>query len=162
MMRRGVASWVVAGSLCAGVTACGSSHHPAASAGRNPLAFSECVRAHGVRGFPDPGDTGASTGSNTIMIAGIVIPPSIDIQSPAVRSAFQSCQKELFPNGRPKVSSSQKEQLIVQAQCMRTHGVPGFPDPQFPTSGGILISPGTNVTPDSPAFQAASKACGGA
>jgi hypothetical protein len=43
------------------------------------------------------------------------------------------------------------------AQCMRAHGVPDYPDPRFPPGGGVEEGAG----PDSPAFQAAAKACGG-
>jgi hypothetical protein len=44
-----------------------------------------------------------------------------------------------------------KAAQIAHAQCMRTHGVPGYPDPGFPSSGGIAITDaGTN--PQSPAY----------
>jgi hypothetical protein len=49
------------------------------------------------------------------------------------------------------------------SRCMRSHGVPNFPDPQFqsgPNGGlGIRLN-GTGVDPSSPAFQAAQKECG--
>jgi hypothetical protein len=45
---------------------------------------------------------------------------------------------------------------------MRSHGVPGFPDPKVISSSGgnqrVYLS---GVNPQSPAFQAAAKACGG-
>ncbi|MGO9885285.1 MAG: hypothetical protein ACLPV4_19990 [Solirubrobacteraceae bacterium] len=48
---------------------------------------------------------------------------------------------------------------------MRAHGLPQFPDPQK-TDGGVVISKlddtsGSNLNPDSPAFQHAWKACQG-
>lgn len=43
------------------------------------------------------------------------------------------------------------------AACMRSHGVPKFPDPN--ASGEISIGPGTGVDPDSPKFRAAQDAC---
>jgi hypothetical protein len=43
------------------------------------------------------------------------------------------------------------------ATCMRSHGVPNFPDP---TSGrGIQITPGSGIDPASPAFQSAQSQC---
>jgi hypothetical protein len=47
------------------------------------------------------------------------------------------------------------------AECMRTHGVPNFPDPKIQTSGhGVAIAIGGNgVDPNAPQFQAAQKAC---
>ena len=50
------------------------------------------------------------------------------------------------------------------ARCMRSHGVPNFPDPQFQTGpgGGLGVRiGGPGINPRSPAFQAAQKACGG-
>jgi hypothetical protein len=41
------------------------------------------------------------------------------------------------------------------SQCMRSHGVPDFPDPS--AGGGIHLSPGTNAL--SPAFKAAQVSC---
>jgi hypothetical protein len=48
---------------------------------------------------------------------------------------------------------------IKFADCMRTHGVPNYPDPVFPSSGGVEIAVGT-IDPQSPAFKAAVKLCG--
>ena len=47
------------------------------------------------------------------------------------------------------------------ANCLRTHGVPSFPDPTFPASGGALIgAPPTAFNGGSPAFKRAMAACG--
>jgi hypothetical protein len=46
------------------------------------------------------------------------------------------------------------------AQCMRSHGVPNFPDPR--ASGGgfrVQVGPGTGLNPQSPAFQSAQTSC---
>lgn len=45
------------------------------------------------------------------------------------------------------------------ADCMRSHGVPSFPDPS--TGRRAAVVPGPGLDPRSPAFQAAQKACGG-
>jgi hypothetical protein len=45
--------------------------------------------------------------------------------------------------------------LLKQAQCMRAHGVPNFPDPR-PT-GGLVIP--NNINTHSPAFKSAQTAC---
>jgi hypothetical protein len=55
----------------------------------------------------------------------------------------------------------QKLAAIANAQCMRKHSVPGFPDPEFPSGGGIGIQiGGPGDDPQSPAFQHAEKICG--
>jgi hypothetical protein len=43
------------------------------------------------------------------------------------------------------------------ADCMRSHGVPNFPDPG--AGGGIQVGPGSGINPSSPAFRAAASAC---
>ncbi len=43
------------------------------------------------------------------------------------------------------------------AACMRSHGVPNFPDPNG--KGAFEYTPGSGIDPSSPKFQAASKAC---
>jgi hypothetical protein len=51
-------------------------------------------------------------------------------------------------------TQSRYEQAIAYAQCIRTHGVSNFPDPN---SQGELTPDGIN--PSSPQFQSAQKAC---
>jgi hypothetical protein len=46
---------------------------------------------------------------------------------------------------------------IKFAVCMRSHGVPNFPDPS--SGGGIHISSSSGINPQSPGFQAAQNAC---
>ncbi len=124
------------------------------------LAFAKCVREHGVPNFPDPGTS--VTGAEN-MIGGIAIPPSINMQSPAFKTAWTSCQglmsARLNPQGKPPITATMKTSLIAHAQCMRTHGVPGYQDPTFPAGGGILVTDaGTN--PQSPAYKRAATVCG--
>ena len=44
---------------------------------------------------------------------------------------------------------------------MRQHGVPNFPDPTFPSGGGARVAIEQGVDINSPAFQSASRTCGG-
>lgn len=48
---------------------------------------------------------------------------------------------------------------LVFANCMRSHGVPNFPDPGG-GGGGFSFQSGSGVNPQSPAFQTAQKDCG--
>lgn len=139
------------------LAACGSAGKPAAAGGSNAsasfLAFSVCMRSHGVPSFPDPGP-----GGGIKLAAG----SGLDPRSPTFQSAQQSC-KHVLPGGGPPahVSESDKLAALSFAQCMRAHGVPNFPDPTFPAAGGTMQGAGgsTEVNPDSPAFQQAAKAC---
>lgn len=51
------------------------------------------------------------------------------------------------------------DQALAFSQCMRTNGVAGFPDPQQQANGGIALSPGGDVDPNSAEFQAAMESC---
>jgi hypothetical protein len=45
------------------------------------------------------------------------------------------------------------------AQCMRSHGVPSFPDPDSSGHFSLEITKGGSLQPNSPAFQSAVQAC---
>jgi hypothetical protein len=86
------------------------------------LAFSRCMRSHGVRAFPDP----ASSGSI----------PKIPLQQLGVSSsqfqAAQSACNHLLPNGgRPTPAALQQSwsDFRAFARCMRRHGDSSWPDP---------------------------------
>ncbi len=118
-------------------------------------AFSACMRAHGVASFPDPDSSGkfqAQFGPGTGM----------DPSSPRFKSAQDACRKLLPGGGAP---SPQQQARLVQAlvkysACMRSHGLPKFPDPTVgPNQGMVLVGPGSGIDPNSPKLQAADRAC---
>ena len=49
---------------------------------------------------------------------------------------------------------------LAYANCMRSHRVPDFPDPNGQGDFVIHGGPGTDLAPNSPAFQAAERICG--
>ena len=131
----------------------GSSGATAASTqGSGWLAFSGCMRTHGVARYPDPGTSG--------------IPPKATLQQLGVSSAgFQSAQsacRHLLPNGGRPPNEAERRRVAVQSlqfsRCVRSHGVPNFPDPDVT---GRIPDPGSvGVDQGSPKFQAANEACG--
>jgi hypothetical protein len=58
--------------------------------------------------------------------------------------------------GGGKATNSTK--AVQYAQCMRSHGVPSFPDPVNGRST-VIMKKGTDMDPDSPTFKAAQEAC---
>ena len=138
----------------------------ASNAGNNAkgLQFAACMRSHGVPNFPDP--TGGQidlrvqqTPNGTTSVNGV------QVNGPAFRSAMKSCQSYLPNGGHPTAAQSAKarSQALAMARCMRSHGVPNFPDPQFATGpgGGVGVRiGGAGINPSSPAFQTAAKECG--
>jgi hypothetical protein len=162
---RTLALAIATGALAAG---CGTSSKPAAASGsgsgsryENAVRYSDCMRNHGVSGFPDPTKT-ANGGAALIIHAG---PGSqFDPTSPAFQSAQQACAK-LAPKGglgsTGRIPAQAKQQGLRFSACMRSHGVPSFPDPVFSGNGVRLnLNPGSGINPASPAFKAAQKACG--
>ncbi len=141
-------------------TAAGSSGGSGSSSspGSQAVAYSACVRAHGVPNFPDPKIT---THGNGVSVA-IGINPSIS-SNPHFKSAQQACIK-LLPGGGPgeegssrQISPSEQSQYLKAAACIRSHGIPNFPDPTF-SGGGVHIEH-QNLNESSPAFKAAVHAC---
>lgn len=136
------------GNSALGNSAPPSSAPPKGEAGL--LAYSQCMRAHGVPDFPDPvGNTlqlRASQGSD------------LDPTSAQNIAAQKAC-KSLQPAGPPggKVNAAQQANALKYSACMRDNGVPNFPDPVF-SGGGVQLKI-TNIDPNSPQFVAAQKAC---
>jgi hypothetical protein len=148
------------------LAACGSSNAPSKSAshGDQFLEYSQCMRAHGVTDFPDPGNGG-----------GIHLSSGINPFSPAFKAAQTECHKLLpggGPGGNDKPSAQDKAQMLAVSQCMRAHGVTGFPDPTTtpPSSlqgasdaigrDGLFIIVPSTIDTSSPAFIEAQKTCG--
>jgi hypothetical protein len=120
--------------------------------------FSACMRSHGVANFPDPQTSGKGL-SLTIGSENGLNP-----NAPQFKAAQKSCEK-LLPNGGepdPATLAKDRTQLLKFSACMRTHGLPDFPDPTVSADGaGISLGDKRNssLNPRSPVFQAAQKAC---
>lgn len=160
----------------AAVAACGagaSSYSASGSAGSaGPsssnsafLKFAECMRSNGVPNLPDP------TGGG-----GIQIPSNsgIDPQSPAFKAAQAKCRK-LLPGGGPSTgppSAQAKLAMLKISECMRSHGVTGFPDPttkllsspagygEVIDRGGVALAVPRTIDVQSPVYRKAAAACG--
>jgi hypothetical protein len=123
------------------------------------------MRANGVSGFPDPreGPNGGGVGFPGGLLVGpggSMVVMGVPFAGPVVLRAEKACKEYLPPGGpQPVISASQKAAAIANAQCIRKHGVPNFPDPTF--SGGDLNAGLAGLNPESPAFKRAAAACGG-
>jgi hypothetical protein len=164
---RRAALLAVVGAVAAAVTACASAH-PAASGSADSVqakvvALAQCMRSHGVPGFPDPDSAGGfhlttqpNGGSG-----------SVDIASPQVQRAYGHC-RHLLPDGGPNLAQLQQRiqqklaaalpGLVRFAQCVRSHGVPGFPDPTASGFSSAALQ-AAGVSPGSPRFQSALSRC---
>ena len=130
-----------------------SSHAPASSRGTVAqfFAYSRCMRSHGVRDFPDP-----TTSGGAISISRMGGPGrDLNVHNPTYEAANQAC-RTLEPGGglAPTLSSQKIAAEVNWARCMRSHGLPRFPDPN-----GQGAFDRNKFDESSPAFQTASKAC---
>jgi hypothetical protein len=116
------------------------------------VKFSQCMRAHGVPQFPDPKQQGNGA-SLTLDRSSGVNPDSAEF-----KAAQQAC-RAYAPGGGTNgtVPAKVRQQALAFSACMRKHGVPNFPDPQF-TGGGVKVQ-ATGLNPQSPQFKAAQQAC---
>jgi hypothetical protein len=135
----------------------GSASSSGGSPGSQAVAFAACMRAHGVPNFPDPQ---VSTSGNEVKVA-VRVTPSIT-GNPHFNSAQQACNK-LLPGGGPgsgsnhQISPQEQSQYLKAAACIRTHGIPNFPDPTF-SGGGVHVSK-QGIDLHSPQVRAAEEAC---
>jgi hypothetical protein len=112
------------------------------------------MRSHGVPNFPGPDSSGTIT---------ITVSTSLDPSSPVFQKAETACER-LIPAGKPLSAGRQRQmktRLLAFAACMRSHGVPNYPDPTFGSGGEVSqgFSAKDGIDQSSPAFQAAQKAC---
>lgn len=69
--------------------------------------------------------------------------------------AITACGSSLKTNSH--AGSSGYPQALKFANCVRSHGLPNYPDPSV--SGPAVIAPNSAINPQSPAYQSAYKAC---
>jgi predicted amidohydrolase YtcJ len=133
--------------------ACGGGAKPVSAALTNyqkALAYSQCMRAHGEPGFPDPQPNG------NLLING----QKDHLNGALMNSANKACQ-HLMPKGRP-MTAAQQQKLTAEAlkfvACMRAHGLPTFQDPKV-SANGIEMQVPRGMTPNSPVLKNAQQAC---
>jgi hypothetical protein len=132
------------------------------------LAFAKCMRSNGMPTFPDPSGGGFRFRRGA----------GVDPRSPAFKAAQVKC-KRFQPGGGlgsgPPPSAQVLAHWVNVSQCMRSHGVPAFPDPRtsvpsnlHPPAGaarfvisdieGVILVMGS-IDTQSPAFTRAAAAC---
>ncbi len=112
----------------------GSSAHARGSANsQKALAYSRCMRSHGVPKFPDPGSSNA-------LASGLpkVDPQRLGVSSSQYQAAQRACAHLLPDGGQLSQAQSQRDlnAMLRFARCMRSRGVPSWPDPTYDSSAG--------------------------
>ena len=124
----------------------GSTSAGGATGSTSAVAYSDCMRSHGVPKYPDPGSNGE-------------VPKGSAQQFGVSNSQFQAAQgdcQHLLPSGGSLQQQAQQcfnagecpaalvQQLLTAqrrfAQCMRSHGVPNWPDPSVGSEGRPIFN----------------------
>jgi hypothetical protein len=131
-----------AAACSGGHPSAGGSSAPGRSAG-SPAAveYSACMRSHGVPNYPDPDSAGRLPKTSA---------QQLGVGDSAYLAAQRACQ-HLLPTGgsfqqdfQQCVTAGDCPRALVQraltvqrtfARCMRTHGVPNWPDPTVGPNG---------------------------
>ena len=151
---RTVAASFAMAALVLPAAACGGSPSSAGSGGspavegpaRSPsaVAYSACMRSHGVPRYPDPDSSGQVPKTDAQLLG---------VSTSQYHAAQEACL-HLLPRGG---SLQQQEHQCMQnsdcppamvqqmlaadrklARCMRSHGVPNFPDPTTDSHGPVF------------------------
>jgi len=163
---RRAAPCLIALVAAAGLAACGSSGSSSATTAaatgaqfQARLDLAKCFRAHGLN-VPDPSSGGGPAGG-----AGGIFRTLRNYPQAKLDAARQACQQyftKAFPqlNVSPAQRAQFEQQLVKFAQCMRSHGI-NIPDPSTSGAGGGFgfARQFRSIDRNSPAFQAANKAC---
>jgi len=119
----------------------------------------QCLRQHGIVNLPDPTVVSSGPARGQTMFdkrALLAYPESV------VNQAVAACTTALEQAGvgsgppAPALTQQQIQSRLALARCLRSHGVPNFPDPN-PTTGDVTLPPG--LTKTSPQLLAAAQAC---
>jgi len=129
-------------AACSGSPPSGNtSHAGGSSTSPSAVAYSACMRSHDVPNFPDPGSGGQVPKAD---------PQQLGVSSSQLQAAEQACQRLLPTGGSLQQQTQQcvmfgdcpqtllRQLLTVErryAQCMRSHGVPHWPDPTVGAKG---------------------------
>jgi hypothetical protein len=140
---------LLAAACSSSQSSAGSPHTGGSAASPSAVAYSNCMRSHGVPNFPDPGSGGTLPKTDARRLG---------VSDSQLQAAQRACQHQL-PNADSFEQQAQQcflagncPQALVQqiltagrtfARCMRSHGVPNWPDPSIGPQG----HPAFNLVP---------------
>jgi hypothetical protein len=93
------------------------------------MSYSKCMRNHGILDFPNPTPNPGGPGGSFSQ-SGNGENDDLDHSNPRYQAANKACQQLLPDAGQiPAPSAKLLAEELHMAACMRSHGVPNFPDP---------------------------------
>ena len=121
--------------------------------------WATCMRSHG-----DPGQVDPTIDANGVIHITFAAPGSGGGPVTFGKGSNSPCDDYLtaastaLRGGQP-LQKPDPAKLEKFSQCMRANGVPDFPDPNPGGGLSIRVQPGSDLNPQSPTFQNASKLC---
>jgi len=121
------------------------------------VAFSHCMRTHGVPNYPDPhrySQGNMPTLSNQ----------DLGVSKQTAVAAQQPCER-LFPDAgsAPRETAQQQRTLLADAlsfaRCMRSHGLTRFPDPTAQAGLTVEVAQAAGIDLHSPAVLRVAQEC---
>jgi hypothetical protein len=139
----------------------GSPREGGSSSSPSAVAYSACIRNHGVPNYPDPGSGGQVPKGDA---------QAFRVSASQLQAAQRACQ-HLYPATalaqcqRTGICSPAARQALLNrmrdfATCMRSHGISNWPDPTVDTQGRPgFRGPAADIPPGSPTDHAANDQC---
>jgi hypothetical protein len=133
-------------------TGSGGSPNAGGSANSQALAYSRCVRSHGVPDFPD-------SDSNGQIPKEAAVRALRGVSESRAKAATNACAN-LNPAGQgsPTLTAQEQQDYLKAAVCMRSHGITNFPDPTFP-GGRVNLSIPSSIDTKSRQFTQTAQTC---
>jgi hypothetical protein len=122
------------------------------------LAYAQCIRENGYPEWPDPDPEGRFVMRRD---------HGMSFNDPRRQAAMEACQ-DLRPPGHGGgmaigpgggAAAMDEETMLEFARCIRSNGVPEFPDPGAAGGGAVIIGPESGINHNDPTFQAAAQHC---
>jgi hypothetical protein len=111
------------------------------------------MRSHGVAAFPDPSSSGVFPKDQLDRLA----------SEPQFTGAHRTCEHLLPNGGQPTQTQVQQAWSDMHnfAQCMRSHGVPSWPDPTptSPQDQRPFFNTPASIDPNAPQVSTAIQVC---
>ena len=149
MQAAAAAGIAVLAAACGGGSSAGAGPGIHQTAYQSELAYAQCMRAHGLPGFPDPQSDGSF--NSTTQNRG-------DFSGPRFLSANKSCAHLEGPPESAAKFQQDVRQALKFAACMRAHGITNFQANVSQSTGQVGVG-AQGANPNSPQFLSAQRAC---
>jgi hypothetical protein len=143
-----LSAFALPAAACSSASSSGGASESPGGSGSGVLAYAKCMRSHGITDFPDPNAQGGFSATN-----------GLDPSSPQYTAANSACKSLTGAATPPPYNPSTAAALLKYAECMRSHGITDFPDPNAQGHLDVKGTKGSDLNPTDPKYQAASSAC---